>query len=234
MPEETTFDSYAANYDAIQQESMGVLGRYLNVYAEYKIKQAAKILPRHPTSILEFGCGTGRNLPYFRRYFPDAKLEACDVSEQSLAIAKEQGDDVEFFSSASLDALTRRKEKYDLCFLSGVMHHIPITERMAWLEALHACTAFAGCIIIFEHNPYNPMTRRIVSNCPYDADASLIAKSFLAALLKQAGFKLAESAYTLLFPWRLGVLERIESWFGRFPLGGQYYVLAEKCQAKAK
>jgi hypothetical protein len=32
-----------------------------------------------------------------------------------------------------------------------------------------------GHFIIFEHNPINPVTRHLVKNCPFDADAVLLS-----------------------------------------------------------
>ena len=44
-----------------------------------------------------------------------------------------------------------------------------------------------GIAAIFEHNPLNPLTRRVVSNCVFDEDAVLLRRRRARGLLRQAG-----------------------------------------------
>ena len=80
----------------------------------------------------------------------------------------------------------------------------------------------------FEHNPYNPVTRRIVSNCPYDEDAVLLKPSELRTLLSGAGLSVQRQAYCLFVPPRFGRLAACEAALGWLPLGGQYWIEARR------
>jgi len=86
-----------------------------------------------------------------------------------------------------------------------------------------------GRMFIFEHNPYNPVTRLIVSRTPVDADAILLRASETRGLLQAAGFDLDHQQYFLYFPERVyQKLARVEAALRRLPLGGQYAVFATR------
>ena len=69
------FDKYAEKYDDILG---GSIPNSLNedaYFAEYKISLMAKLLgQKSPARILDFGCGSGRSLPFLLEYFPDSEL----------------------------------------------------------------------------------------------------------------------------------------------------------------
>ena len=81
-----------------------------------------------------------------------------------------------------------------------------------------------GKAFVFEHNPYNPVTRRIVNNCPYDADAVLLKPAELRGLFDSAGMKVHSKEYCLFIPPRFAALAGLEKYLGWLPLGGQYWV----------
>jgi hypothetical protein len=83
-------------------------------------------------------------------------------------------------------------------------------------------------LFVFEHNPYNPVTRRLVNTCPFDADAVLLARAETVSLLKAAGLEPSAAAYCLFFPQMLAALRPLEAWLGWLPLGGQYFVAGRK------
>jgi hypothetical protein len=85
-----------------------------------------------------------------------------------------------------------------------------------------------GIFFIFEHNPYNPVTRKIVKDCIWDADAILLKTKETVSLTEDKGFKLKDKKYTLFFPAYLSGFRFLEKYMGFLPLGGQYYIIAEK------
>ena len=85
-----------------------------------------------------------------------------------------------------------------------------------------------GLVFVFEHNPWNPVTRAIVRDCPLDRDAVLLTAPETRGLLSRAGLEVVEQRYYLFFPRSLGFLRRFEPWLAWLPLGGQYYVAARK------
>jgi len=81
---------------------------------------------------------------------------------------------------------------------------------------------------VFEHNPYNPLTVRIVNRCPFDEHARLVRGGVMKQRVMAAGFSAATIRYRVFFPHALRVLRPLERALAWLPLGGQYYVLARK------
>ena len=54
--------------------------------------------------------------------------------------------------------------------------------------------------MVFEHNPKNPLTMRVVNRCPFDRDAVLLKSAETVRLFEQAGFEAVERRYILTIP----------------------------------
>ena len=85
-----------------------------------------------------------------------------------------------------------------------------------------------GSLFVFEHNPFNPVTRRIVNTCPFDRGAVLLRPKEVSDLVRGTGLETKERGYCLFFPGFLRGLRRLEKYLFWLPLGGQYYFKAFK------
>lgn len=85
-----------------------------------------------------------------------------------------------------------------------------------------------GNVLLFEHNPYNPITRHMVSTCEFDKDAVLLTLKESQRLFQKNFFKTHFAGYTLFFPPRLKVLAFLENAIRWIPMGGQYYAFFKK------
>ena len=56
-----------------------------------------------------------------------------------------------------------------------------------------------GLIVLFEHNPWNPLTRRAVRGCEFDRDAELLSRREASRLLSEAGVEDRRGRYILFF-----------------------------------
>ena len=82
---------------------------------------------------------------------------------------------------------------------------------------------------MIEHNPFNPVTRLIVSRTPVDADAILLRASEARRLAAGAGLTALELDYFLYFPQALyRYLGPMEALLAKMPLGGQYALFSRK------
>jgi hypothetical protein len=106
---------------------------------------------------------------------------------------------------------------------------VPYDQRpLLTMEALRVLRP-GGTFCIIEHNPWNVVTRLIVSRTPVDADANLLRPSETRRLLSQAGTQIVGTQYFLLLPEAIyRHLSAIESALLTLPLGGQYAVFATK------
>lgn len=221
----TDFNDFASEYEAIMQGQLSFFDSDSAYFARYKVQILRELRRGRPGRILEYGCGIGRNLPHLTELFPGSSLWGCDISARSLEYAASKNPEVNLLLSApGLDWAP--EEPFDLIFAACVFHHIPPGERVSALEQIRGLLAPWGLAVIFEHNPFNPVTRRMVSTCPFDRDAILLRPSETETLLRDSGFIPLASRYCLFFPSSLKRLSPLERYLGLFPLGGQYYTIA--------
>jgi SAM-dependent methyltransferase len=146
-----------------------------------------------------------------------ARVAGYDPSAQSLGMAREQAPAATFYES-DVEIPDRG---FDVAILSGVLHHVPPAERATLLEHVVRKLSPGGRLFVFEHNPYNPLTRRAVAACPFDDDAILLWPREIRALLAQAKLSLVRQDYVLFFPRPLARLRPLEPLLRGFPLGAQ-------------
>jgi len=102
--------------------------------------------------------------------------------------------------------------------------HVPLLTNLEKIKA--RVTKPDGLVAVFEHNPLNPLTRRVVRSCAFDEGVELIGRRELEQLFRAAGLIVADSEYLLFFPWRADALERRLT---RLPLGAQHVVTGRPC-----
>lgn len=225
MNKPVDFDKFSKNYDQLLQEQTAFFSENDAYFARYKVELARKRIDRPINQLLEYGCGTGRNIGFLEAAFTDAKITGCDISVESLEEAKSLAPHAEF----SLESMRQwPDDEFQLIFVAGVFHHIPPAQREKVMGELYRRLAPNGDLIVFEHNPYNPVTQRIVSNCPYDADAVLLKPRELRTRFANAGFRDVQSGYCLFIPPSFKHLLFLEPMLQFLPLGGQYFVHARK------
>jgi SAM-dependent methyltransferase len=219
------FDPYAGQYDHVLSAAIPDGLNENGYFAEYKIAlMAARMKGKKANKILDFGCGTGRSLHFLERYFPDAELWGHDVSPASLEIAAQRAPRAKLISDRNAIPV----EYFDAIIAANVFHHIHPDQR---LQALVQCRSFLagrGQMFLFEHNPFNPVTRRIFERCPFDAGAEMLSLKLTLDLAKAASFNSEQHGYTLFFPRPFAFLRGLEPWLEHLPLGAQYYVQMEK------
>ena len=101
--------------------------------------------PERP-KILIAGCGTGREAALIALRHPDARVTAIDISQASLAYARERSADLGLsdiaFHQLDLHRAAELGIRFDAIFTSGVLHHLPDPEA-GW-AALVATLAPGG------------------------------------------------------------------------------------------
>lgn len=221
------FDQHASSYDESLARALGPLGADVEAYAMQKARLVRRMLDRAPRSMLEFGCGIGNNIGPIRTLFPGTRISGCDISGTSLGVASAGNADCDFFLSTP-EELAKRRGSFDAVLAVNVFHHIEPARRSETVMAVAGLLGAGGRFILIEHNPKNPITRRVVRDCVWDADAVLIDMREAINLMGCDPFRVVSSAYTLFFPGPLRALEFLEPWLKSIPVGGQYAVMAEK------
>ena len=236
---EAEFDRFADEYRATHAQNIRASGEGPEYFAEYKITDVTQVWRQlnistsDPPAILDFGGGTGNSVPFFRNYFPEARLTCLDVSRKSLAIAQDRFPNQADYIAFDGQTIPFPDQSLDIAFAACVFHHIPAADHGRLLRELWRVLKTGGCLFIFEHNPWNPLTVQAVNTCPFDENAVLISGPTLRDRLRQAGFSRTHIRYRIFFPKALAPLRSLEPYLTWLPLGAQYYALGRKVQRRA-
>ena len=226
---QSEFDKFAHEYAELHRANVAASGEDPEFFAEYKIRDlrdlyATREPGRMPNRILDFGAGIGASVAPIRRHLPDAQLTCVDVSVASLRIAAQRFPDKADFVAFDGVRLPLADGVFDCVFSACVFHHIEPALHVGLLAELRRVLRPGGLIMIFEHNPLNPLTVQAVRTCPFDENAILMRANTLKGRLVEAGFSGAAARYRLFFPRALRLLRPLERWMKWVPLGAQYYV----------
>jgi ubiquinone/menaquinone biosynthesis C-methylase UbiE len=228
------FDKFADEYNALHSASIAAFGEGPEYFAEYKIKDIAREHGGYtrpsgvPPRILDFGGGIGGSVPHVHKYFPQAQLTCLDVSQRSLEIAEKRFPSLAEYVHFDGRHIPFPEAHFDIAYAGCVFHHIDHAEHVLLLSELRRVIRPGGGLFVFEHNPYNPLTVRVVNSCSFDENARLIRGAVMKRQLAAAGFAGAKIRYRVFVPHALRLLRPLERALAWLPLGGQYYVMARK------
>jgi SAM-dependent methyltransferase len=219
------FDDVAGSYEQLVDRSIAFAGRGHDFYLEAKAEALLELVRRRlgdPADVraLDVGCGDGLFDAHLRAL---GALVGVDPSGAMIERARRLNPHGEY-EVADGTALPQSDGEFDLVFAVCVLHHVPPESRDTFAHELRRVTRPGGLAVVFEHNPYNPLTRLAVARCAFDEDAELLRLAETRRRLASAGLRVVDQAYVLFVPWRARRLERAVS---RVPLGAQYYVAAE-------
>ena len=223
------FDAYVDEYEAQHAASVRRSGEDPNFFAAYKAAEAARMMARAgiaPARIMDFGAGRGNCVAHLQREFPAAALTCLDVSARSLSHCEARA--IRPVESVCYDGRTLPfgDASFDLVFTACVFHHIPAEDHIRLLREIRRTLTPQGRFILFEHNPWNPLTRHAVATCPFDQNAVLISAPEMRRRFRAAGFDDVTLRWTLFFPAILAPLRPLERGLGWLPLGAQYCMAA--------
>lgn len=219
------FDQFAGEYQQILDRSVAVSGEDSAYFAEYKARYLRSVLPStFGGMILDYGCGVGLLSSFLKRYFPDNRLDGFDISSKSIGQVPQNLTSQGFFTSD----FQQLSNAYGLIVIANVMHHVPLSERQSTVDQLAQRLGDGGLLAICEHNPANPVTRKVVADCPFDSDAILLPPGESTMYVKQSKLQVLRRDYIVFMPHALRFLRFLEPWLRWLPLGAQYVVLAEK------
>ncbi len=223
------FDSVAETYAAQHAASIRLSGEEPEYFHRYKIEAVAHSLNHDgivPKRILDFGAGVGNSLPHLQSSFPTAEITCLDVSRESLAQCSARAARPVTILPYDGRSIPRSDGEFDLVFTACVFHHIDACEHLRLLSEIRRVLSPAGRFVLFEHNPWNPLTQHAVRTCPFDENAVLISGPEMRRRLAAAGFDQIELDYRVFFPALLARFRPIERSLAWLPIGAQYSLIA--------
>lgn len=226
------FDKFAEEYHNLHQANIKASGESPEFFSEYKIKDTAELARalnlNTNLKILDFGSGVGNSVPHFKSHFPDSQLTCLDVSSKSLELAEKRFPGQASFVPFDGERIPFNNDSFNIIFSACVFHHISHAEHEAILKELYRVLQPGGILVIFEHNPYNPLTRHAVNTCEFDENAVLITATQFLRRINSAGFTNSLRCYRIFFPGLIRIFRPVEKFLKWLPLGAQYYVMAQK------
>ncbi len=226
------FDSYAGDYDSVVNASISASGEQVEFFVELKTQLMRQALEGYtPATVLDFGCGTGNATRALSAAYPAASVIGFDPSRESIAMAQRLSRDVPGevrFITSDRSRIPFSEGELELAFTSCVFHHIEESRHLLWARELLRVLKPAAPLFLFEHNPYNPLTRRVVRACPFDRGVKLLRPRYAVRFLTEAGFTVGRPRYYFFFPRALSLLRPIEAYLRWLPLGAQYFVVARR------
>lgn len=225
---EAEFDKFADEYHASLTAGIAISGESPEYFSEYKIADIARECrpragPHASVKLLDFGAGIGNSVPYVRQHFAGAELTCLDLSQRSLEVAEKRFPNQARYVRFDGVHIPFPADHFDIAYAMCVFHHINHADHVALLQELRRVLKPGGSLFIFEHNPFNPLTVRVVNTCPFDENAHLIRGPQMKHRLRAAGFASAKNRYRVFFPHFLRRLRPLESALAWLPLGGQYF-----------
>lgn len=219
-PPPAEFDQFADSYQRIHAHNIRASGELPEYFAQHKASLVRRAIGENfAQPILDYGSGIGNLTSIFASSFAD--VHAYDPSIECTRVARERAPSAHFHDDA--DALPKRH--FGAVVLANVLHHVEPPDRPALLERVRGLLVPGGRIIVFEHNPLNPLARRAVAECPLDESAVLLYPWELTRSLRRARFEHVRRDFIVFFPRPLARLRPLEHWLRAVPLGAQVCVI---------
>lgn len=216
------FDGYAESYEKLHAQNIAISGEDSGYFAQYKVDCLARAGVSRAAPLLDFGCGIGNMTEKLLGTF--SNVHGFEPSELSAEKAQQRVPGARIHKD--FDAVPAGT--FEAVVLSCVLHHVPLAERASVMQQALKALAPGGRLFIFEHNPWNPLTRRAVATCEFDDDAILLWPGEQRRLLRDAGFVNVDLDYIVFFPSQLAFLRPLEPKLNWLFAGAQTMAWGEK------
>ena len=229
--ERPEFDRYSESYRDAVEDSIAFVDADLDFFTRAKAEALLELASSHlgdpgRLSMLDVGCGPGETDRFLEGGV--GRLAGADIAPEMLERARGRNPSVDYRGFAAGEPIPFEDGEFDVCFAVCVLHHVPLAERGALLGEMRRVCRPGGLLVLFEHNPWNPLTRRAVHGCEFDRDAKLLSRREAARLLSAAGVEDRRGRYILFFTRESALLRGIERRLGWLPLGAQYAVVGQR------
>jgi SAM-dependent methyltransferase len=221
------FNTAKDNYREVIERSIGFAGRGLDYYTKAKadaFKRAVSTNFAHlrKPKLLDVGCGHGLIHPYLASSFA---IVGTDVANEVLTLAARQNPGVSYVPYGGTK-LPFADASFDLALAICVMHHVPPAEWLNFLGEMKRVVKPEGGIFVFEHNPFNPFTRYVVSHNDLDRGVTLLSGGRLRKLMREAGLRAPLTENILFTPFSQRLFTQLDKVLKWCPIGAQYFTFA--------
>jgi ubiquinone/menaquinone biosynthesis C-methylase UbiE len=223
------FDRHVDTYQRSIDHGIGFIGVEHDVYLRAKAAVLFDLFnqvgPPKSLSVLDVGCGIGA----FSKHIVSrvGELHGVDVSGESIVRAA-QALPNGVFTAYDGSRLPFSDGRFDVAFAVCVFHHVDRRDRPALAAELRRVVRPGGLVAVFEHNPWNPLTRLVVRRVTFDEGVELLTAKETCGLLRNAQLEEVSSRFILFAPSAAGFVTSMEKRLGRLPLGAQYVAVGRR------
>jgi SAM-dependent methyltransferase len=192
----------------------------------FEIERVARDRFTDPSKIscLDIGCGIALGHRWLEGRF--ASLTGVDVSAEAIDKATIDNPHNRYCcydgKTLPFDAGT-----FDIAFTICVLHHVPPSHWLHFLNDAQRVLRPDGVFLVIEHNPFNPLTQLTVFRCPFDRDAHLLRPARLRRLMRQSGFSGVKSYYIFAVPLSGRIGNAANRGLSSLPIGAQYVTVGK-------
>ena len=206
------FDQHVDTYERSVTHAIAFAGQEHKFYLEQKARCLLELVQRRlgdPGAVraLDIGCGVGLFDGLLVGTF--GSLTGVDPSRGAIERAAREHLELEYHVAED-GQLPFADNSFEVSFALGVLHHASPDDQSRLLAEAARVTAPGGLVVVFEHNPLNPLTRLVVKRCDFDLGVTLLRRNRANMLLAAAGLTPVESRYILFFPWGGSVFRSAE------------------------
>jgi ubiquinone/menaquinone biosynthesis C-methylase UbiE len=222
------FARYGDSYTDEVERSIAFIGQGIDFFTEAKARHLVSLARRHlgETSelvVLDVGCGVGLTdrliQPHFRR------IHGADPSAELVQRAAAANPEVTYDVSDG-QTLPYADATFDVAFAICVLHHVDVAQRAGFVAEMKRVTRRGGLVMIFEHNPLNPLTRLAVARCEFDDGVVLSSQKDVKQLYRLSGLNLVDGAYIIFLPAFIDLSQKVDRALRWLPLGAQHVTVA--------
>ncbi len=218
------FDRYNELYDDAVNRAISFSGQKVESFTRAKADDLLRTIASHFSSprrlsLLDVGCGIGNYHPLLAPVVDS--VSGVDVSGACIAKAKVRNPSVSY-TAYDGDHLPYPDQQFDVTFCICVLHHVPPERWPQFVGEMYRVTRAGGLLVVYEHNPKNPLTRKVVRDCVFDRDAILLTMTQTRELLTAAGCADVTTRSILTLPPMGGFVDRLDGLFAKLQLGSQY------------
>ena len=220
------FNSYKDRYSDEIEQAISFSGQSHDYFTKVKADNLQTLIGKEFASsdevkMLDVGCGHGLIHPHLLSN-KKIKLNGIDIADEVIEVAKKNNPTVNY-DSYDGKKLPYKDDSFDVAYAICVMHHVPPKQWNDFLNEMNRVVKKGGIVVIFEHNPLNPVTCHIVNKCPLDENAILLKNRKMHSLFKECGLDQISSNYILFVPFNLKIFRLLDKVLSWLPLGAQYF-----------
>lgn len=222
------FNESKYTYREIIDDSISFIGKDVEFFTKLKANFIRSIIKKnHPNlqrpRLLDIGCGHG----FIHNYLSsNVDIVGVETASEVLDLARKENPNVRYLSYDG-KYLPFEDGTFDVVITICVMHHVPQEQWEAFLLDMKRILKPEGIAVVFEHNPYNPVTKYVVSNNILDEDAVLLSSHRLKKLMLKAGFNKVSRKFIFFTPFAQRVFRWLDNILWWCPLGAQYFSVAK-------